>query len=545
MKGVLQSFIDESTKDGESVPAAAANDLVAVKKPATLSTGQMLLSGCNDWENSTSKSPAGLDKPHRVDLGAEVSKVYSSSSSMHEFILMADGSIRAMGRNDRGQLGVGDTNTRALPVPVDIQSREKVVKITSGRSHSLVLLANGEVWGCGANNFGQIGLGNNKNVLKDITKFNKVAFPVSSTEIVDIACGYDFSLACTADGFLYAFGHPEYGVLGQGTDGQFIKDGGKGAALQYSCEYTPKRIEKFLTKDAHGKVTATVEASAIKIRAVAAGKNHALCLEDWQDSEDGTASLNRVYSWGWGGYGRLGHNAAQDEFFPREVTTFSNFAVGPGGVRVQVAPVNKQKQIREIICGSSFSLAVSESRHLYYWGKMSNAPRGEATTYPQMTQELFDYPVRHVSAGSNLVVVIAGVNDRAKGINGAVAGPCVGIAWGAPVSGKLGLEGDARSSTNPKRMSALDGLNVLRVSCGYGHVSMVACNEELERETTATSVGTGAVKGAGASTDFLATFPVLSALPAAQGVKSATGAGKKKAQAGGAQAQPAGKKAKK
>lgn len=535
MKGILQNFIEESTKESGSAsakPASAAAQAEQKNNSSCVSFGQMMLSGCNDWENSTSKSPAGLDKPHRVDLGGEVDKVFSSSSSMHEFVLMADGSLCAMGRNDHGQLGTGDTTTRALPVPVAFESRAKVVKIATGRSHSLVLLNNGEVWGCGANNFGQLGLGNSKTAAKDALKFTQVVFPNASSQVRDIACGHDFSLACTADGNLYAFGHPEYGVLGQGTDGQFIKDGGKGAAIQYSCEYTPKRIEKFVNKDAHGKVVSTIEASGIRIRAVAAGKNHALCVEDWDALEDGSPSLNRVYSWGWGGYGRLGHNASQDEFFPREITAFSNYALGPGGVRAQVAPVSKQKQVREIVCGSSFSLAVSDSRHLYYWGKMSNAPRGEATTYPQMTQELFDYPVRHVGVGSNLIVVIAGVNNRAKGINGAEAGPCVGIAWGAPVSGKLGLEGDARSSTTPKRMSTLDGLNVLRVSCGYGHVSMVVRNEEPEPAADAKEAD---------SDDFLGTFPVLSALPAVG--KPAAGS-KKKADAGAA-AQPTAKKAKK
>ena len=114
------------------------------------------------------------------------------------------------------------------------------------------------------------------------------------------------------------------------------------------------------------------------------------------------------------------------------------------------------------------------------------------------------------------------------GINGAVAGPCVGIAWGAPVAGRLGLEGDAKSSTTPKRMTALDGLKVLRVACRYGHVSMVATNEEIDVEE--------AVKGA--PVDMLASFPVLTALP----VKAAA-AGKKKADSSAAK--PATKKAKK
>ena len=532
MKSVLENFLEESKGVETSAPTVASVKVGSTSQPI-VSSGQLLLAGCNDWDNATAKTPNGLPTVHRVDLGSEVENVFSSSSSLHEFSLLADGSVRAMGKNDHGQLGTGDLLTRELPVCIELPSTSKVVKIATGRSHTLVLFESGEVWGCGACNFGQLGSGTSKTAAKDSLKFIKVPF---TTPVRDIACGYDFSLACTRDGALYGFGHPEYGVLGQGTDGQYIKDGGKGAAVQYSCEYVPKRIVKFVTKDNHGKVTATIDGASIRIRAVAAGKNHALCLEDWEaapgESEEAdNLPLNRVFSWGWGGYGRLGHNAAQDEFFPREVLAFSHFLPAQGGAKIQVAPVNAQKKVREIVCGSSFSIAVTESRHLAYWGKMSNAPRGEATVYPQVQQELFDYPVRRVAAGSNLIVVIAGYNNRAKKINGAEAGPSVGIAWGAPTAGKIGFEGDARSSTNPKILSMYEGLNLMKVSCGYGHVSFVAVNEAPEDGSSQVAV------------DKLATLSVLSAVAAPAGGKGKAG-GKKKAGEIEAKA-PAAKKAKK
>lgn len=52
------------------------------------------------------------------------------------------------------------------------------------------------------------------------------------------------------------------------------------------------------------------------------GRNHSSCIEDWED-ENGNEKENRVYSWGFGGYGRLGHSSASDEHVPREVTVFS------------------------------------------------------------------------------------------------------------------------------------------------------------------------------------------------------------------------------
>jgi alpha-tubulin suppressor-like RCC1 family protein len=535
MKGILDSFISESIKDAPVSGSVPKEDAKAATIQKEVSTGSLLLSGCTDWGNSTSKAPAGLEEIHRVNVGSDVRSIYSSSSSMHEFTVLADGKVMAMGRNDHGQLGTGDLETKPLPVLIVLPSSSAVAKIATGRSHTLVLFENGEVWGCGANNFGQLGLGNGKAVSKDVLKFTRVVFPGEEQYIRDIACGHDFSLACTRQGRLFAFGHPEYGVLGQGSDGQYIKDGGKGAAVQYSCEYTPKLVDRFLTKDTHSKITATRSSGQIRIRAVAAGKNHAVCLEDWEQVEgDAEAPANRVFTWGWGGYGRLGHNYAQDEFFPREVSAFSHAIPSPTdpSVRIAVAPTNRQKQIREIVCGGSFTLAVSGSRNLYYFGKMSNAPRGEATVYPQMQQELFDYPVRRCAAGSNLIVVIAGINNRAKGINGATDGPCCAIAWGMPVSGKLGFEGNAKSTTNPKMLSRLDGLDVTAVSCGYGHVSYVAANAGSETSSSS----------AAAAVDALASFPVLDAVPA---LKSVSGGKKKAAEVEEGKGKPAAKKAKK
>jgi alpha-tubulin suppressor-like RCC1 family protein len=499
MKSVMEEFFSEATGSGYSAPVSSGN-FAAVASAATDHSrcdtdGHLLMAGCNDWDNATSKSPQGLDGPHKIVLDRPVVDAFSSSSSMHEFVLAADGSLFAVGRNDHGQLGTGDNVTRTTPVLVNLKHSSRIKKVSTGRSHSLILFEDGEVWGAGASNFGQIGMGNSKLAMRDALHFVKVPFPDSLISATDIACGYDFSLICCVHGCVFSSGHPEYGVLGHGTNGEFIKDGGKGAAVQYSCEYTLKKIESFVTKDSHNKIVNVLPASAVHIRAVAAGKNHALCLEDWENCNDicndkdvaPRSNMNRVFSWGWGGYGRLGHNGAHDEYIPREIVSFSHFVNIPCSSgsketiqtvqRVQVSPVNKQKQVREIYCGSSFSLAISESRHLHYFGKMSNAPRGEATVYPQIQQELFDHPVRRCAVGSNLVVVITGKNNRASSLNGATDGPSVAIAWGVPVSGKLGFDGDSRTSTVPKVLSKYEGFDLRAVSCGYGHVSFVAADE--------------------------------------------------------------------
>jgi hypothetical protein len=83
-------------------------------------------------------------------------------------------------------------------------------------------------------------------------------------------------------------------------------------------------------------------------------------------------------------------------------------------------------------------------------------------------QELYDYPASQVGGGSSWVMVTSNCMDV--------------IFWGTPVAGKFGLEGDARSSANPKFVSATDGMCVKDLVCGYGHCCMVVCKGEVQSE---------------------------------------------------------------
>jgi alpha-tubulin suppressor-like RCC1 family protein len=579
-------------------------------------SGTLLIGGCIDWDHATASNPKGLDVFHRISIKDDaistnlnlsaagnnkdkkkgivvvkkrkgstktdddddgndddvviekkIIKTYSSSSSLHQFLLMNDYSVYAMGRNDHGQLGCGDLKTSDYPlnikvhttIPPQIQSHHPIVinKIATGRSHSLFLFNNGQLYGCGANNYGQLGLGATATAMADSTRLKLITFNTTNNsnngngsnnstagviKIIDIACGYDFSIAVDDHGVCYTFGHPEYGQLGHGTDGKFIKAAGK---EQFTCVYTPKRIEKYVVKDNHNKLVQEIPYHSIHIRAVAAGKNHAIVLEDWDDLDNENAismkkpNLNRVFSWGFGGYGRLGHNFGQDEFFPREITHFSHYISNPASInnqRQQVVPVNKQKQIRQIVAGSSFSIAISESKHLYYWGKISNAPRGEANMYPQIQSELYDYPVVSCSAGNNLIVVISSIvtNDTISNniqnraststrnttssssssscSDRSTAPQTCSIAWGVPVAGLIGFDGNSKTSTVPKFITIVDNLDLLHVSCGYGHVSYIV--SEGSRDLAA-------------GKEKLLSFPLLLAKTNAV-ASSATGKGKAK-----------------
>jgi len=185
--------------------------------------GTLLISGCVDWDRSIGykgNDSICLNEPMILKFNQPVIKSFSSSSSFHLFIQLLDCNIYGLGRNTNGQLGCKSLVTQTYPILIKIpESNRKVIKIATGSRHSLMLLDNGNVYSCGSNEFGACGLGSNKSVLKDITEFTKI---VALQNIVDVACGSEFSLVVDRNGTMYSFGHPETGQLGLGSNGNIL-----------------------------------------------------------------------------------------------------------------------------------------------------------------------------------------------------------------------------------------------------------------------------------------------------------------------------------
>jgi alpha-tubulin suppressor-like RCC1 family protein len=55
------------------------------------------------------------------------------------FAITETGAVYAWGRNEKGQLGLGDTKDRKCPTLVNALSGYRIVKAATGRNHSLFL----------------------------------------------------------------------------------------------------------------------------------------------------------------------------------------------------------------------------------------------------------------------------------------------------------------------------------------------------------------------------------------------------------------------
>ncbi|MDI1446267.1 MopE-related protein [Polyangium sp. 6x1] len=133
------------------------------------SQGQL---GLGDTQNRGDGPGEMGDNLPLVDLGSGKTAVEVVGGSEHTCALFADASLKCWGRNDKGQLGLGDTATRGeapgdmgnlLPA-LNLGTGKTVVLVTAGADHGCARLNNGATKCWGFNLEGQLGIGSTSNV---------------------------------------------------------------------------------------------------------------------------------------------------------------------------------------------------------------------------------------------------------------------------------------------------------------------------------------------------------------------------------------------
>lgn len=127
----------------------------------------------------------------------------------HGLALKSDGTVWAWGLNAAGRLGDNTTTTRRTPVKVQGLTAA-VTAISAGADHSVALLNNGQVMTWGEASRGQLGLGNTTDRRLPVRVMGIPA-------IKHIGCGRDTTLAVSTTGELWDWGFNDYGQLGLGT----------------------------------------------------------------------------------------------------------------------------------------------------------------------------------------------------------------------------------------------------------------------------------------------------------------------------------------
>jgi alpha-tubulin suppressor-like RCC1 family protein len=218
---------------------------------------------------------------------AKVIKV--SGGEDHILVLTQNKWPWGCGRNDYFQLGIGNTSDQWTLVrvhgPNDVGRLENINDVAAGFVHSLALDVNDMVWAWGWNDKGQLGDGSPYPRQTPVQVHGGEMGTQYLRYIIAIAAGRsgEHSLAIDANNFVYAWGQNVNGQCGNG--------------LRDCNEYTPVRV--------HGVQTETTYLE--DIIDVSAGVGHSIALGKL---ESGDPNLKgRVYTWGCNFYGQLGNGS--------------------------------------------------------------------------------------------------------------------------------------------------------------------------------------------------------------------------------------------
>ncbi|XP_063216868.1 uncharacterized protein LOC134527844 isoform X2 [Bacillus rossius redtenbacheri] len=281
-------------------------------------------------------------------------------------------------------LGVQDVDD-LTPNPVPVQT----TSLSAGFAH-VALVRNGTALTWGSTAQGCLGTGPTLSQYSGVQPIT--FFPSLKLEVLSISCGRLHTVALTDNG-VFTWGSSQYGQLGVGRTGRSSR---------------PRLVEALCRE---------------RVVAVATGQYHSLAL-----TGDG-----RVYSWGWGVHGQLGHGSVEDLHVPALVRALSGKVVvqvcggyahslaltadgrvfsfgssmfgqlghgctGKSSVPVQVAAL--PEGIRNIATSYFHNLAVSVSNKLYVWGSSPQVLRVQAQA--QKKARLLHHQLLHGSEPAGL-----------------------------------------------------------------------------------------------------------------------------------------------
>ena len=278
--------------------------------------------------------------------------------SNQTFILKNDGSVYACGYNASGQLGLGDTTDRTTFTQITTNINNDVKQITCGGSHTFILKNDDSLWSCGRNNTGQLGLGDTT----QRTTFTQVTTNVNN-DVKQVACGSNHTFILKTDSGLWSCGLNGNGQLGTGVDDTNNRN--TFTPVTYNINNDVKQIAcgsnyTFILKtdsslwscgrnnygqlslgDTTDRTTFTQVNIHIDIKQIACGQCHTFILEN-----DGS-----VWSCGLNEYGQLGTPV---------VTNYNN-------VFNQVT-TNTNNDVKQVACGDTYTFILKTDGSVWSCG---------------------------------------------------------------------------------------------------------------------------------------------------------------------------------
>lgn len=339
---------------------------------------------------------------------------------------LINGVAYCWGKNDKGQLGIGNTTDQISPQAVSMPSGITFTSLAAGNSHICGLTAAGAAYCWGKNDYGQLGIGNTSN--------QTTPQLISGHTFTQLSGGENHTCGVTEAGAGYCWG--------RGINGQL------GLDFDTGDKTTPQLI------------------SGHTFTQLAAGQYHTC----------GLSTAGAAYCFGYNGSGQLGIGNNQDQTSPQAVTmpgsvTFTQIAIGnehncgissagvaycwgnnsSGQLGIGNTSSKTTPQTVSMPTGVTFTSLAAGYSHMcgltaagaaYCWGNNSGGQLGIGNTTNQTSPQLIS---------SYTFTQLAGGDSHACGSTAAGAAYC----WGLNSNGQLGL-GNTNNQTSPQLVGGFD-----------------------------------------------------------------------------------------
>lgn len=253
-----------------------------------------------------------------------------------------------------------------------------------------------------------------------------ILFPSAKVKIIDICCSYSHTLALSSIREVYSWGSSKYGCLGIKSDDN-------------------SSVPRLIKYDINGNQFKDIEK-------IACGMYFSLAL----------STKGKVYSWGYGNLGRLGHNNENSYEMPNIITFFEDNDIF----------------INNIKCGDTFSAAICNAKQIYTWGNGSNGMLGHGNYLnllaPKKIYFFSDSKIENVFLGSYNSIAMLSDNQL--------------FTWGKNCHGMLGMPNYYNQTILiPTEIVFQDDIVVREISLGTMHTLFItstgkiySCGNSLE-----------------------------------------------------------------
>ncbi|KAJ1284972.1 hypothetical protein BS78_03G245700 [Paspalum vaginatum] len=355
-----------------------------------------------------------------------------------------------------------------IPKPLESDVVLDVNQIVCGSRHVALTTRQGEVFTWGEEFGGHLGHGTDTDISRP-----KLVESISVTNVDFISCGEFHTCAISASGDLFNWGDGSYhvGLLGYDT----------------GCSHClPKRVSGAL--------------EGLQVLSVACGSWHSALI----------TSTGKLYTFGDGTFGVLGHGNRVSVAYPKEVETLNGFRtanvacgvwhsaaiveatvqtcmnvvskklytwgdgdknrLGHGDKEARLIPTCVQALLEhnfhQLACGQNMTVALATSGHVYTMGSAENGqlgnPKSDGKQPCLVKDKLANELVEEISCGTYHVAVLTSRSEV--------------YTWGMGANGRLG-HGDLNDKKAPTIVEALKDRHVKSISCGSNFTTCICIHK--------------------------------------------------------------------